>query len=45
MPLVTASEKGKGQTEPVREIDWGFGVVGPGRHLLDEAEVLWNEAP
>ncbi len=45
MPLVTASERGIGQTEPGREIDWEFGVVGPDRHLLNEAEVLWNVAP
>lgn len=45
MPLVTASETGIGQTEPGREIDWEFGVVGPDRRLIGEAEILWNEVP
>ena len=45
MPLVTASEKGTGQTEPGRETDWGCGVVGPDRYLTEEAEVPWKGAP
>ncbi len=45
MPLVTASEKGIGQTEPGRETDWECGVVGPDLRLTGEAEVPWKGAP